>query len=286
MVDDLADFFAQQVGLKAAAEPVEGPAERIACGREGFVMAVVRNDCVAVVEGFRIYKGAQYPAQAVYAVAVAGRNADRAFGQGAVRCRIRFIYQHQQFLVGTEREFRGNGRTCCKACRVGHVNHDLRPFDARHRALDAHLFQPVVRCADTRRVEEPEDDPVDVDPLLDDVARRAGDVGNQDALFVEQAVEQCALADVRSSRDRYGDPLLDGIPERERIAQGVDMRPDPLHRLPQLRAVGEFDLFLRKVEFQFEERSEFQQLFAQSFQRVGITSPHLVRGERMGRARR
>ena len=54
MVDDLADFFAQQVGLKAAAEPVEGPAERIACGREGFVMAVVRNDCVAVVEGFRI----------------------------------------------------------------------------------------------------------------------------------------------------------------------------------------------------------------------------------------
>ena len=30
MVDDLADFFAQQVGLKAAAEPVEGPAERIA----------------------------------------------------------------------------------------------------------------------------------------------------------------------------------------------------------------------------------------------------------------
>lgn len=64
------------------------------------------------------------------------------------------------------------------------------------------------------------------------------------------------------------------------------MRPDPLHRLPQLRAVGEFDLFFRKVEFQFEERSEFQQLFAQSFQRVGITSPHLVRGERMGRARR
>ena len=56
--DDLADFFAQQVGLKAVVEPVEGPAERIAGGREGFIMAVVRNDCVAVVEGFRIHKGA------------------------------------------------------------------------------------------------------------------------------------------------------------------------------------------------------------------------------------
>ena len=44
MMDDLADFFAQQVGLKAVVEPVEGPAERIAGGREGFIMAVVRND--------------------------------------------------------------------------------------------------------------------------------------------------------------------------------------------------------------------------------------------------
>ena len=58
MMDDLADFFAQQVGLKAVVEPVEGPAERIAGGREGFLLAVVRNDCVAVVEGFRIHKGA------------------------------------------------------------------------------------------------------------------------------------------------------------------------------------------------------------------------------------
>ena len=166
------------------------------------------------------------------------------------------------------------------------MNDDPRPFDARHGAGDSHLFEGVVRAADAGRVEEPENDPVDVGALFDDVARRAGDVRDHGPFFVEQAVEQCALADVRSSRDRYGDPLLDGIPERERIAQGVDMRPDPLHRLPQLRAVGEFDLFLRKVEFQFEERSEFQQLFAQSFQRVGITSPHLVRGERMGRARR
>ena len=107
--DDLADFFAQQVGLKAAAEPVEGPAERIACGREGFVMAAVGDDRAAVVERFRIDRVAQDPAQVVDAVAVACRDADGAFGKCESGRFVDFVVYRQQRLVGTERKVRALG---------------------------------------------------------------------------------------------------------------------------------------------------------------------------------
>ena len=84
------------------------------------------------------------------------------------------------------------------------------------------MFEGVVRAADAGRVEEPENDPVDVGALFDDVARRAGDVRDHGPFFVEQAVEQGAFSDVRRSDDGYGDSLLDGVAERKRAAQGVD----------------------------------------------------------------
>ena len=147
------------------------------------------------------------------------------------------------------------------------------------------MFEGVVRAADAGRVEEPENDPVDVGALFDDVARRAGDVRDHGPFFVEQAVEQGAFSDVRRSDDGYGDSLLDGVAERKRAAQGVDPLLDLPHGVAQLGAVGEFDLLFREVEFEFQLRGEVQQFFAQGVERCGITPAHLVGGERVRRPR-
>lgn len=72
VVDDLADIFAQQVGGKVVAETFESSVEGFAGRREGFVMTVVRNDRVAVVERFRINRPAQGVVQSVEARALFG----------------------------------------------------------------------------------------------------------------------------------------------------------------------------------------------------------------------
>lgn len=80
-VDDLADLFAQQVGGKPVAQAVESPVESLAGRREGFVMAAVRNDRIAVVECVGIDCPAQGFAQPVETRALFRRDADDVFGK-------------------------------------------------------------------------------------------------------------------------------------------------------------------------------------------------------------
>ena len=194
--DDLADFFAQKVGRKAVGETVEGLAECFAGRRKRFVMAAVRDDRVAVVERFGVDGLPQGVAQGVDTLAVFGRNADNAFGKPPCgRSLVGLVDDGQEFLPGTERKIRGGNRTRERR-GVDHMNDDPRPFDARHRALDAHLFEPVVGRADAGRVEEPEKHAADVGALLDHVARGSGDLRDHGPLLVQKSVEQRRFADV------------------------------------------------------------------------------------------
>ena len=249
-------------------------------------MAAVRNDRIAVVECVGIDCPAQGFAQPVETRALFRRDADDVFGKRQQRgSPVDFVCDGQELLIGTEREI-GLGNRGCEGRSVNQVDDELRPPDALHRAFDAHAFQAVVGRADARRVEEPEKDAADVGPLLDHVARRAGDFRDHRAFLVEQAVQQRRFSYVRGSGDRHGDPLLDGVAQRKRTAQEVDLGSDALHRLAQCRPVGELHVLLRKVQFQFQQRGEVQEFVAQAFQLVGIPAAHLRRGQRMRRARR
>ena len=169
---------------------------------------------------------------------------------------------------------------------VEKADDDPGAAEARQRTLDPHPLEPVVGGAEARGVEKPEHHAIDVGPLLDHVTRRAGDLRHQRPLLAQQAVQERALAHVRRADQRYGDPLLDGVSQRERLPQRVDPAADFLHRVAQEGAVGEFDLLFRKIEFQFEQRGQVEQPFAQCLERLGVAAPHLVRGQRMRRARR
>ena len=60
----------------------------------------------------------------------------------------------------------------------------------------------VVVDAKTRRIDERDAQPVEVDRLGDQIARRAGHVGDDRARRADQRVEQARLADVRLADDR------------------------------------------------------------------------------------
>ena len=143
-VDDLADLFAQQVGGKPVAQAVESPVESLAGRREGFVMAAVRNDRIAVVECVGIDCPAQGFAQPVETRALFRRDADDVFGKRQRRgSPVDFVCDGQELLIGTEREI-GLGNRGCEGRSVNQVDDELRPPDALHRAFDAHAFEPVV----------------------------------------------------------------------------------------------------------------------------------------------
>lgn len=282
--DGVPELFAQEVGGKLVAQCGEGAVECPAGVVEGCAVAAARDDRVAVVEAFGVDGGAQRAAQAVDAVAPSGRDADRPVG----RCvggwgDVGLVDDRQQRLIGAEREFdRGYRRDR----GVDETHDDPGALDAGQRALDAHAFEPVVGGADARRVEEPEADPVDVDALLDHVARRAGDLRDHRPILAQQAVEERRFADVRRADQRDGDTLLDRVAQPERVVQAVDLPTDALHRLAQLPAVGELHILLREIQLQFQQGDQLQQPVAQPVERRRVAAAQLCRGQRMGRARR
>ena len=162
---------------------------------------------------------------------------------------------------------------------------DLRAGDTGVSTFDAHALDRVVGRAQTRRIDKPVENAVEVQRGFDRIACRAGNFGYQRPLLVKQTVEQRAFPDVGAADDCDGDTLLDGVAQGEGVDQPVDLRTDPLHCSAEFRAVGEFDLFLAEIEFEFEQRGEPQQLAAQRFQLGGVTAAHLVGGQCMCRTR-
>lgn len=189
MADHLADLLAQKVCREPLVQPLE-------CSQQGIVrlsqrlgVAAVRDDGVAVVERLRVDRSAQRAAQGVKPLAGFRREAQYALRKRPAGAAVEFVHDGQQALLLPHLKIGCRDRVA-RLRGVEQADDDPRPGDARQRAFDAHAFEPVLRRADTRRVEEPELHAVDVGALLDDVARRPRDVGDQSPFLVEQAVQQ------------------------------------------------------------------------------------------------
>lgn len=240
---------------------------------------------VAVVECFRIDRVAERAPQRVDADAVACRDAQRTRGKREAGTTVDFVDRLDQALVVAERGQQG-GRGGGVVRGVGHAEYDPCAGRGGKGPFDAHAFQPVVGAAQACGVDEAEEHAVDVQGLLNGVARGAGNVGNHGAFLAQKPVQQRGLAGIGCADDRHAHALLQGIAQREAAAQGVELGADFLHDAVQLRAVGELHVFFREVEFEFEQRGQVQQAVAQCVQRVGESAAHLSRGEGMGCARR
>ena len=119
--------------------------------------------------------------------------------------------------------------------------------------------------ADAGGIDEAESDVAKLDAVLDGVARGSLNVADDGAIFAKEGVEQGALAYVWCSDDGYGDAVFQGVTNLEGLCEASDVGIDGLRELQEFRAVGKFEVFVvAEVEFEFEQRGDFQQLFAQS----------------------
>ena len=75
--------------------------------------------------------------------------------------------------------------------------------------------------------------------------------------------------------------MATATPSRMALPSANELRSDALHRRAQRRTVGELHILLREVEFQFQQRGEVQQFFAQRFELFGVSAAHLRRGQRV-----
>ncbi len=79
-------------------------------------------------------------------------------------------------------------------------------------ALDAERFDQPVALANAGRVDQLHGDAADGGNFGDHIARGAGDVGDDGAVLLEQAIEQAALADVGAADDGQREAGMDQLP--------------------------------------------------------------------------
>ncbi len=148
--------------------------------------------------------------------------------------------------------------------RLGQIHHHQRDVRIRHglvAAFDAERFDQVLTAPDARGVDELHRDAVNGRDFRDQIARGAGDVGDNGAILFEQAIEEAALADVGPAYDGQRDAGVDQpavVESRnqsgERPFYRIDAAQDFLRR-------GDADVVLGKIDSGFEQRDQFQQLF-------------------------
>ena len=105
-------------------------------------------------------------------------------------------------------------------CQIG-VGHGLIT------ALDAKLLDDILPRADSRCVHELDRNPFDHRRLRYQVARGAGNLGDDGAILLQQPVEQTALADIRTADNRQCESLMHQFPVGEACDQRAHARPAP-----------------------------------------------------------
>ena len=156
-------------------------------------------------------------------------------------------------------------------------------LDFFHRPGHPEGLDVVLSLAQAGRVDQPELYPVDIQYFFDGVAGGAGNLGHDGALLIEQGVEQGAFAGIGPPGDDGGYTGFQGIAQREGLQQGVQISPDCPDQSFQILAIGELDVFFAKIEFEFHQTGEVDQLCAKTRDLVFETATQLAEGYCMGR---
>ena len=126
-------------------------------------------------------------------------------------------------------------------------------------ALNTDLLDDVVGGAQSRGVDKTEGDAVDVDGVLDDVARGAVDVADDGFVLTDKAVEEGALTHIGLADDCHGNALLDCLTGAEGGGKRGDAVVDGVGKRGELGAVGKLEfLVVAEVEFEFHERGHLK----------------------------
>lgn len=100
------------------------------------------------------------------------------------------------------------------ACKIDHSEHYRRLGDLLERPFDSDLFDCFGGLAETGGVDEAEKDSVYVQGLFDGVTGGAVDVGNDGAVFAEEALSNVLFPVFVAPAIATGTPFLMALPRR------------------------------------------------------------------------
>lgn len=296
VVHALADVLGKEVAREAGLQAVEGAQYGIVGVHEGFVVAGVGDDYV-VLDGLGQVDGIdQHRLEGVDVLVVRGREeyhcgaghlAGEALVQsgellpGGVVDFVDFVEGDDEVLAAAAGEYLP-GELLDLLRGVGGVDEpddDGGLVEFLEGTLDAHALDGVVGLADAGGVDEAEGDALQHDGVFDDVAGGAMDVGDEGAVFLDEAVEQGRFAGVGLADDGGGDAVFDGVAEAERVGEALDDALDFAGQVGEFLAVGKLYLLFAEVEFEFDERYEGEQLLAQAGELAAESATHLLDGQ-------
>lgn len=296
VVHALADILSEEVAREAGLQAVEGALYGVVGVHEGFVVAGVGDDYVALaglgqVDGFD-----QHRLEGVDILVVRGREeyhcgavhpASEAFVQtgellpGVVVDLIDLVEGDDEVLVVTAGEYllRELLDGLWGVGGVDEPDDDGGLVEFLEGAFDTHALDGVVGFAYAGGVDEAEGDALQHDGVFDDVAGGAVDVGDEGSIFFDQVIEQGRFAGVGLADDGGGYAVFDGVAEAERVGEALDDALDFAGEVGEFLAVGKFYLLFAEVEFEFDERDEGEQLFAQAGEFAAESATHLLDGQ-------
>ena len=153
-----------------------------------------------------------------------------------------------------------------RSCGIDNPEHDPGIAEFPVRLFDSYPFHNFRRLAQSGRINEPEENAIDVHRLFDSVPGCPVDIRHYRPVFPEQGIEQCALANICRADQSDRDTVLDCISEPERIHKPVDMRQDTVNKRVQPASVREFNILIAEIQFQLHQRDNFQQTAAHILQ--------------------
>ncbi len=89
-----------------------------------------------------------------------------------------------------------------RARSIDHDEHEIRRLRRGARALNAFALDDLLGLADARGVDQRDRDSADVAALREQVARRAGNLGDDGAIGADECVEEARLSNVGAADDR------------------------------------------------------------------------------------
>ena len=153
--------------------------------------------------------------------------------------------------------------------RPGSIHHHQGQVGVRHRleaAFDAQALHRLGAFANAGRIDELHRDAADGSGLRYQVARGAGDVCDDGAILLQQAVEKAALADVRAPHDGQRQPAAHQSAVLETGGQLRDAFANGRQAAQNLRGRRDADIVFGEVDAGFEQGDQLHQLFFQAAQ--------------------
>ncbi len=161
---------------------------------------------------------------------------------------------------------------------IHHHQSEVRIGHRLKAAFDAErLYQPFA-FANASGIEQLHGDTMDGRGFRHNVTRGAGNIGDDRAILLEQAVEQTALAHIGPAHNGQREAFAHQSAIRKTLRQSLDAGHDRLQTVQNLACRRDTDIVLREVDARFEQCDQFQELVFERSDPARDGATHLLRG--------